>query len=142
LAQKSLPILNKVNTSMIWYSTYYFKHYKWLSSQYVYLLCFFNKLLISLDFFFDKLLWIGDYRTQLYTPKRCYVTKNSSKVRFYKPLTSYLVNLNNKLVVFNVFYKTTLEKFQSLSSSSKIRNYTKIKQYKDYSKNKLLWFSS
>lgn len=115
MAQKSLPILNKVNTSMIWYSTYYCKHYKWMSSQNLYLLYFFNKLFVYLDFFFFHLLWIKPYTTYFYqTPvKPSFATYE--KFRFFKPITSYLVTLNTKSIFFNLYYKTSLETFQALN---------------------------
>jgi len=115
VAQKSLPILNKVNTSMIWYSTYYCKHYKWMSSQNLYLLYFFNKLFVYLDFFFFHLLWVRPYTSHLY-----YTPINPSfalyeKFRFFKPITSYLVTLNTRSIFFNLYYKTSLETFQALN---------------------------
>lgn len=120
MAQKSLPILNKVNTSMIWYSTYYFKHYKWLSSQNLYLLYFFNKLFVYLDFFFFNLLWIKPYTTYFYqTPvKRSFSTYE--KFRFFKPITSYLVTINTTSIFFNLYYKTSLETFQALNRKAEV----------------------
>lgn len=117
MAQKSLPILNKVNTSMIWYSTYFFKYYKWASSQYLYLLYFFNKLFVYLDFFFLILLWAKPYSTywsyhQVTVPHHYY-----SRIRFFKPVTSYLINVRESYYIFNIYYKTSLEAFQSLTST-------------------------
>ena len=118
VAQKSLPVLNKVNTSMIWYSTYYFKHYTWLSSQYIYLLYFLNKLFVYLDFFFASLLWTRPYNTYLTKRSRARVHIAFKKIRFYKPVTAYLVELKRKAIIFNVYYKTTLEKLRSFSKTN------------------------
>lgn len=123
MAQKSLPILNKVNTSMVWYTTYYFKHYKWLSSQNLYLLYFFNKLFVYLDFLFFNLLWVDFYNPHLYSYRRKARLPKFSKQRFFKPVTSYFVTLNNKSIFFNIFYKTSLEKFQAMNNTIETRKY-------------------
>jgi len=119
LAQKSLPILNKVNTSMVWYTTYYHKHYKWLSSQNLYLLYFFNKLFIYLDFFFINLLWLKPYQQHLYYVPAKNFLPTFTKIRFYKPVTSYLINVSEVYIIFNIYYKTTLEAFQNSSKKKK-----------------------
>lgn len=118
MAQKSLPILNKVNTSMIWYTTYYYKHYKWLSSQNLYLLFFFNKLFVYLDFLFFNLMWVDFYSINLYHCTRKARLPKFTKQRFFKPVTSYLVTINTKTIFFNIYYKTSLEKFQSLNNKT------------------------
>lgn len=117
MAQKSLPILNKVNTSMIWYSTYYYRHYKWMSSQNLYLLYFFNKLFIYLDFFFLKLLWIKPYLTNLYLEPVSPVFSKFTKTKFFKPVTAYLINFNTKNLIINVYYKSSLARFQDISAT-------------------------
>jgi hypothetical protein len=116
VAQKSLPILNKVNTSMVWYTTFYMKHYKWLSSQNLYLMYFFNKLFVYLDFLFYELLWVIPYRECLYYSKSTKTFTKLSKVRFFKPLTCYMVSLGSMLIIFNLYYKTSLEAFQKVTS--------------------------
>lgn len=115
MAQKSLPILNKVNTSMVWYTTFYSKHYKWLSSQNLYLMYFFNKLFVYLDFLFYELLWVVPYSNYLYYSKLPKSFSKWSKIRFFKPLTAYIVNVSNVFIVFNLYYKTTLEAFQKVN---------------------------
>lgn len=122
MAQKSLPILNKVNTSMIWYTTYYCKHYKWLSAQNLYLLYFFNKLFVYLDFLFFNLLWVDFYNPHLYSFRRKARLPKFYKQRFFKPVTSYFVTLTNKSIFFNIYYKTSLEKFQSMNDSVETRS--------------------
>ncbi len=131
MAQKSLPILNKVNTSMIWYSTYYSKNYKWLSSQILYFLYFFNKLTVFLDIFFRNILWVWFEKTSLsYNYKSLnFVSKN--EIRFFKPVTSFLINLQGINLVINVFYKTSLQRFQQINwqislNSSPINNFKNV----------------
>ena len=114
MAQKSLPILNKVNTSMVWYTTYYYKYYKWLSSQNLYLLYFFNKLFVYLDFLFIELMWLTFYQTWLYTGSHKTPRIRSLKQKFLKPVTSYLVMMETQSIFINIYYKTSLERFQNL----------------------------
>lgn len=120
MAQKSLPILNKVNTSMTWYTTYYFKHYKWLASQNLYLLYFFNKLFVYLDFLFCKFFWVEFYDTQLYGYKPKGKLPKFLKERFFKPVTSYLVNIHTKVIFFNLYYKPNFEHFQSFDKVEEV----------------------
>ncbi len=51
------------------------------------------------------------------TPKKSNFL-NSERIRFFKPITSYLVNTNSNSIFFNLYYKTSLETFQSLNKSS------------------------
>jgi hypothetical protein len=115
LAQKSLPVLNKVGTSMVWYTTFFYKYYKWLSSQSIYLLYFINKLFVYTDFIFSKLLWISFYSTNLYKKNLPTQRPFFKKKKFFKPLTCYIINTGRSLSIVNIFYKTTLENFQELS---------------------------
>lgn len=117
MAQKSLPELNKVGTSMVWYTTFFYKYYKWLSSQNLYLLYFFNKLFVYIDFIFSKLYWLEFYGVNLYIVNKPKVKSFLRKHRFYRPLTSYLVNVGVQFSMINIYYKTTLETFQELNKS-------------------------
>ena len=112
MAQKSLPNLNKVNTSMIWYSTFYTKHYQWLSSQSLYFLYFFNKLTVYLDMFFINLFWIHFEKTSLFYGFKKITIFSKRETRFFKPVTSYLVNTSKTNLIFNIFYKTNLQRFK------------------------------
>lgn len=100
---------------MVWYTTMYYKHYKWLSSQNIYLLFFFNKLFIYIDFIFSKLLWLSFYSVDLYTSEHPSVKSFFSKTRFYKPVTSYLVNTGANFSLINIYYRSTLETFQQFN---------------------------
>lgn len=132
MAQKSLPILNKVNTSMIWYSTYYYKHYKWLSSQNLYLLYFFNKLFVYLDFLYFNLFWVDFYNTQLYSNRRPARRTKIVRQKFYKPVTSYLISLNKNSLFINIYYRSSLERFQNLNVQHVTRAKTFCTELKQY----------
>jgi hypothetical protein len=127
LAQKSLPVLNKVGTSMIWYTTFFYKYYRWLSSQSIYLLYFINKILVYTNFIFSKLLWISFYSNNLYIKKIPKQIPRFKKKKFFKPLTSYLINTGQSLSIVNIFYKTTLENFQELSKRTDEQKTTTIR---------------
>ncbi len=120
MAQKSLPNLNKINTSMIWYSTFYSKYYKWLSSQSLYFLFFFNKLTIYLDLFFFNLFWVSFEKTHFHYGFKKYSFFKKHETRFFKPVTSYLVNAQQANLVLNVYYKTSLQRFQSIGFTLKV----------------------
>lgn len=124
MAQKSLPILNKVNTSMIWYSTYYCKYYKWLSSQNLYLLYFFNKLFVYLDFFFFNLLWLRPYTTYFYTTPVRPSRMRYNRFKYVSPVTSYLVTLGTRSIFFNIYYKTSLEHFRAFGNVTTVQTST------------------
>lgn len=123
MAQKSLPALNKVNTSMIWYSTFYNNNYKWLSSQSLYFLYFFNKLTVYLDLFYLNLFWVQFEKTSLSYGFKKTTKLHKNETRFFKPVTSYLVNLGYINLVFNLYYKTSLGRFQSIFSEKKSSPY-------------------
>jgi hypothetical protein len=120
LSQKSLPALNKVNVSMIWYITYYYKHYKWLSAQYIYLLYFLNKLFVYLDFLFYKITWVNFVHNDFYMCLKPKLYIDCGKKRFFYPVTAYFVSLPRVSIFFNLFYKTSLDKFQSLNKKNSL----------------------
>ncbi len=129
MAQKSLPILNKVGVSMLWYTTFYYKYYKWMSSQYLYLIYFFNKLFIYIDFIFSKLQWLTFFSTNLYINSRKRVKSKLKNHRFNRPLTSYLINVGNKFSLINIYYATTLETLQEFNKSN-IKKFNYSLKYK------------
>ena len=57
-------------------------------------------------------------RDRYYTPIKPTFSK-INKIRFFKPLTSYIFSVKNTYVLFNLYYKTSLETFQQLNSVKK-----------------------
>ena len=102
---------------MLWYTTFFYKYYKWLSSQYIYLVYFFNKLFIFIDIIFSKLQWLSFYSTNLYLVQKNKVKSLITRHRYHKPLTSYLINIGSNFSLINIYYSTTLETFQELNKS-------------------------
>ena len=83
---------------------------------------------LTVLFIFSDLLWVYFYCTQLYKEnlpkKKPFFKKN----KFFKPVTSYVVNSGYSLLVVNLFYKTSLENFQELSKrTEKIKKNNPIK---------------
>ena len=75
---------------------------------------FFNKMLVYLRFFFKHFLWVPFEKTYILDTYHIphFLVKN--KLRYFKPVTSYIVNIKNKLVVYNIYYLTSLAKFQKV----------------------------
>lgn len=113
MAQKNLPAINKINCSMTWYSNYYYKYYKWLSSQNLYLLIFFNKILIKSTLNNTRLLWNEKESSSLYF--KLIKIKNKRVIKhdkFKQYMTSYFLDLNSLSILYNVYYYTSLERFK------------------------------
>lgn len=55
----------------------------------------------------------------MYPTRRRPSFRRLRKVRFFKPVTSYLVNVHTKFLIVNLYYKTSLEQFQSLKEKDK-----------------------
>lgn len=67
-------------------------------------------------------MWVRPYNIYLYTTpvKSCFA--KYEKFRFFRPVTSYLVSLNNKSIFFNLYYKTSLETFQAIGKEVEYRS--------------------
>jgi hypothetical protein len=120
MAQKSLPVLNKINVSMTWYVTIYSKYYKWLSLNLLFCTFMFIKILTTFDLFNLKLIWQDDTLTK-YSHERLFN-------KFFYPVTLYIIDMGSFLLMYNFFYRTSLERFQFITE------YTKNKD-KSYGKN-------
>ena len=129
MAQKSLPVLNKVNVSMIWYSTIYNKYYKWISANILYLSFTYLKILTKFNLFNLELLWSNTVKKKLKTVP--IVNK------FFSPFTLYIVDYSNFIVIYNLYYKVDLTRFKYISDLVLIKNQkNKSKQLK---KKNLVW---
>lgn len=113
MAQKSLPVLNKVNVSMVWYVTLYNKYYKWLSMNALFCVFMYIRILSFFDIFCSKLLWIDkpSSYSRLYTAGR-----------FFYPVTVYIIDLGDFMLLYNFFYKADLERFQFVTKYSRDRS--------------------
>lgn len=120
MAQKSLPVLNKINVSMTWYVTVYNKYYKWLSLNLLFCTFMFIKILTTFDLLNLKLIWQDGVLTK-YSHERMFN-------KFFYPVTLYIVDMGSFSLIYNFFYKTSLERFQFITEYTKNKN-------KSYGKN-------
>lgn len=114
MAQKSLPVLNKINVSMVWYITLYNKYYKWLSLNLLFCTFMFIKILTFFDIFNLKILWKD--------PSKYKYSRIRSFDKFFYPVTLYIIDIGGFIVVYNFFYRANLERFQSITEYVKNRN--------------------
>lgn len=71
-----------------------------------------------LDFFFIELFWIPFELTSLTWGYKTYKELTIVHSRLTKPITSYLINLNQKLLVYNIYYRSNLSQLQALAIQS------------------------
>lgn len=64
-------------------------------------------------------MWIKPYTTYLYPGAKKPDFKQRIRGRFFKPVTAYLVTLNDVSIIFNLYYKTSLEKFQAMDAKKR-----------------------
>jgi hypothetical protein len=107
LAQKSLSILHRVDTSMIWTSFFHEKRYKWLSFNLWFFYIFFYK-----NFFFFNLKklninYFKDYNYFL-NFKKINKTIKKNSVRFSYHINLYCIETLNYLILLNLYFKTNL----------------------------------
>lgn len=127
MAQKKLPIINKINSSMVWFTTFFSKYYKWLSSNQLYLIYIFNYYLLLLNFILKNTLWIKFETKYLYkvnkikNKKRKYI-----KTKFFKYITSYIIEETSILIICNLYYKGSLDRFKKSVSNNWLKNNNNI----------------
>lgn len=129
MAQKSHPIVNKVNTSMFWYSTLYCKYYKWLSAQFLYLFYFLNKMFIKLNVFSSTVCWSPLFNFYWYTAKHPSRKFNAKATLTNQPLTAYLINMGHLYQVLNLFFKTSLDFLKKRKLNKELNKSFKIQYY-------------
>jgi hypothetical protein len=128
MAQKSLPVLNKINVSMTWYVTLYNKYYKWLSLNTIFCVFMYIKILSFFDIFCTNMLW----EDKLSSHNRTFTSG-----RFFYPVTIYIIDLGDFCILYNFFYKTDLERFQAVTEYALIRDSKYNKHLANF--NKRIW---
>lgn len=66
-----------------------------------------------------NMVWAKSGSELLYNIKNKNKKLQFKKIRFFFPTTAYIVNLHSNIIVFNLFYKTSLENFQNNNMSNK-----------------------
>lgn len=62
-------------------------------------------------------MWLKPYLTHLYVEPRTPVFSKFVKIKFFKPVTAYLINFNTKNLIINMYYKSSLARFQEISAT-------------------------
>ncbi len=127
MGQKSLPLLHKIDTSMIWENSLYNEKYKWLS---------YNLWFIFIYYYKQNLFYLYKENIQLsnltvknnLTPKfNCkYKRTKSTNIRFSYHIELYCLEYYNYLLLINIFFLTHLNFFKS-SKKKKKKILTNIK---------------
>lgn len=84
-------------------------------------------------------MWNIPLKNYFYTYMQKPLTTRYRKIRFFYPVTAYLVRLTHCNIFFNIFYKTSLEKFQDLNKNQP-DIVTKEARHIDHLKLKLLFY--
>lgn len=74
-------------------------------------------MFIFLNLFYLNFLWFKPYTEYLCEHNHLPSFSRFKKLRFFKPVTAYFFELNSKAVILNLYYATTLEKFQAMSGT-------------------------
>ena len=115
MGQKSLSVLHRIDSTMIWNSYIYNKNYKWLS----YNLWFVYTQFYKIVFFIDQNEFII-YNNLHYT-KNTFLTKNynnccnifKNQKRFSYYIDLYCIEFYNYLILLNLYFQTDLLFFKN-----------------------------
>ena len=110
MAQKSLSVLHRIDTSMTWDIRVFNKKYKWFS----YILWFFYTYLYKKIFFLEQdsdYLWY-----HLHNPKSLYIQQKQSNYvypsnlvkRFSYFISLYCLEFLNYVIILNIFFQINL----------------------------------
>lgn len=67
-----------------------------------------------LDIFCVSYRWVKSQKDCFYSYRSYKSDRLLEKLRFFRPVASYIVSFEHKYIVFNLYYKTTLETFQDM----------------------------
>jgi hypothetical protein len=120
MAQKSLSILHRVDTSMIWTSFFHEKKFKWLSFNIWFFFLYFYK-----NYFFFNIKKNYHYftnSTNFLNFKKIPKNINNSKLRFSYYINLYCIEWLNYLILLNLYFKTNLRFYKKKQQISKTTN--------------------
>jgi len=119
LGQKSLHLLHKVDTSMMWETSLYNSNYKWLSYNLWFTYIYYYKA-VTFQLKKPKILFINhnNYNTLLNIYYKKNKLRENTQVRFSYHIELYCVEFVNYLILINIYFLTNLKFF-------KIKNYNK-----------------
>lgn len=123
MAQKSLSLLHKIDSSMIWTSYIYEKKYKWLSYNLWFFYLFFFK-----NIFFIKLSNNNEFQRNYFKEFNTFIRKNKSnyiKIDESAPRFSYYIDLYcieffNIIILLNLYFQTKIEFYKKKNKFDEI----------------------
>lgn len=131
MAQKSLSVLHRIDSSMIWNSYIYDKKFKWLS----YNLWFSYIQFYKICFFFN--VDNSNTNTNLTYLKNSFILKNNVKyfnliktpTRFSYYIDLYCVEFFNYILLINLYFYTNLLFYKHKSNKHKILKKTELNTF-------------
>ena len=110
MGQKSLSVLHRADSSMIWNSYIYNKQYKWLSYNLWFAYIHFYKII----FFCNSYSYVflnhlsNSKNIQLITLPKKYIHLNKTSIRFSYYIDLYCLEFYNYLLLINIYFLTNL----------------------------------
>jgi hypothetical protein len=71
-------------------------------------------------------MWVFFEKTSLSYGNKINKFTELNEKRYFKPVTSYLISLKSKNLVINIFYKTSLQRFQQIGWKPEIIASTRV----------------
>lgn len=121
LGQKSLSVLHRIDSTMIWNSYIYNKNYKWLSYNLWFVYTQFYKIIFFIDqnefIIYNNLHYTENtFLTKNYN--NCYnILKNHKRFSYYIDL--YCIEFYNYLILLNLYFQTDLLFFKKKKKNSR-----------------------
>lgn len=75
-------------------------------------------MLVYLRFFFKTFLWVPYEKTYLLDNVQLPSVFIKNNLRYFKPVTAYIINIKSSLIVYSVYYLTSLAKFKKIARFS------------------------
>lgn len=110
MGQKSLSVLHRADSSMIWNSYIYNKQYKWLSYNLWFAYIHFYKII----FFCNSYSYVflnhlsNSKNMQLITLSKKYMHLSKTSIRFSYYIDLYCLEFYNYLLLINIYFLTNL----------------------------------
>lgn len=114
MAQKSLPALHRIDTSMTWYSTLLNKRYKWLSNNYWHI-CFFLFKVLNFIKLNSQSHWKYNHNNN---KKKLKIEKK----RFKNFVNLFLIDFDVYIILINISFMGNLRFFKNWKNNKIIKN--------------------
>jgi len=110
MAQKSLSLLHRIDTSMVWTSFIHEKKYKWLSFNLWFFYLYFYKVFFffNIDKLKSKNIYFRDFNTFIKNHNIKYLHIKNTYVRFSYHIDLYCIEFFNYIILLNLYFETSL----------------------------------